>query len=703
MAEGWEGVRGDLPPSQQTEAFENLIQDKLNQFCPEKTVRISSQDKKWITAELKILDRKKSREYSKRGKSVKYKELAKQFKVKYQIEAEKYLRKHMDELMECRPGQAYSVLKKMGAQPGDCIDSNTFTLPNHESQSLTDEQSAECIADFFAEISQEFPPLDKNLLPPRVQSKLDTESSAPPIIDSFDTYQKIMSAKKPKSGVPGDLPRVIVQEFAPELSTPVQHIVNNIVQSGEWPVQWKKEWVTAISKVPIPESEDDLRPISLTPFFSKVTEHFVVMWLLDYIGEQIDFRQYGGIKGNSITHYLIEFLNFILLNQDSTDQTAILACMVDFSKAFNRQNHNLLITKLSDMGVPSWLLKVVMAFLSDRKMVVRYKGKLSSSKHLPGGGPQGTLLGLLLFLVLINDAGFEGQTNNAGELLTSKRNMKRVNNIHLKYVDDMTLAEAIDLSEKLVHVPDRKQPDVYHARTGHVLPVHSSHVYNELLKTEQYARDNQMKINYSKTKVMVFNPCWSIDFMPELEFGDDQLQFVEEMRLLGVVVQSDMKWSSNTEQIVKRASNKLWIVRRLKGLGAQTAELVDVFIKQCRSILELAVPAWHGAITTEDRQDIERVQKVALHIILGDQYISYRNALNVTNLVTLDARRDKLCLNFAKKAEKNIKHKNWFKPKQNVYTRQADSKYCSTLARTNRLKKSPISHLTNLLNEHYQK
>ena len=75
---------------------------------------------------------------------------------------------------------------------------------------------------------------------------------------------------------------------------------------------------------------------------------------------------------------------------------------------------------------------------------------------------------------------------------------------------------------------------------------------------------------------------------------------------VGVVLQSDMKWTSNTEQIVKRASNKLWIIRGLKGLVAQTAELVDIFIKQCRSILELAVPAWHGAITLEERPDIER-------------------------------------------------------------------------------------------------
>ena len=108
--------------------------------------------------------------------------------------------------------------------------------------------------------------------------------------------------------------------------------------------------------------------------------------------------------------------------------------MVDFSKAFNRQNHNLLITKLSDMGVPSWLLQIVIGFLTDRKMLVKYKDVKSGVKDLPGGGPQGTLLGLLLFIVLINDVGFDGQLNNAGEIVTSKRNMKVVNEIHLKYI-----------------------------------------------------------------------------------------------------------------------------------------------------------------------------------------------------------------------------------------------------------------------------
>ena len=95
------------------------------------------------------------------------------------------------------------------------------------------------------------------------------------------------------------------------------------------------------------------------------------MWLLKFIGQKMDFRQYGGMKGNSITHYIVEFINFILSNQESPEPTAILACMIDFSKAFNRQNHNVLIRKLSDMGVPGWLLKIVMAFLTNRSMVVR--------------------------------------------------------------------------------------------------------------------------------------------------------------------------------------------------------------------------------------------------------------------------------------------------------------------------------------------
>ena len=171
----------------------------------------------------------------------------------------------------------------MGSQPGDCTDSHTFDLPSHLSKNLNASQSAELIANHFSEISNTFPPLNLGSLPSRVQTKLVTDRTPPPIVSVEETFKKIESAKKPRSGVPFDLPQQIIKEFAVELAPPLQRIINKIVETARWPNHWKKEYVTPIGKVAQPEMEDDLRPISLTAFFSKVTEHFVVAWLLEHI------------------------------------------------------------------------------------------------------------------------------------------------------------------------------------------------------------------------------------------------------------------------------------------------------------------------------------------------------------------------------------------------------------------------------------
>ena len=702
-AHDWEDLSSELSVTELTSRFEKTLNDNLEKFCPVKTVRLGSQDKAWMTSELKKIHRLKSREYCKRGKSVKYKSLAKQFDLKYTAEAKKYMHKNVESLKDINPGRAYSTLKRMGAQPGDCSDSNSFNLPSHQSDNLTTQQSAERIAEHFSDISKSFPPLSTDLLPDRVQSKLKSDPRRPPVVTVEDTWKKIESAKKPRSGVPFDLPKKITQEFSVELAGPLSRIISKIAERAIWPSHWKKEFVTPIGKIPQPETEDDLRPISLTAFFSKVTEHFVVMWLLEHIEHHIDFRQFGGVKGNSISHYLIEFINFILSNQENKVPTAVLACLIDFSKAFNRQNHNILITKLSDMGVPAWLLRIVMAFLTDRTMVVRYGGATSSTKSLPGGGPQGTLLGLLLFIVLINDAGFKGQTNNAGDLITSRRNLREANRIHLKYVDDLTIAESIILKDNVSPVPDRPRPDSYHARTGHALIPEKSDVYKEIKNIEQYAASNDMKLNAKKTKFMLFNQCKSIDFMPNLDLDGKNIELVEEMKILGVVITSDLKFGSNSQYIVERAFNRLWMLRRLRNLGASNPQLLDVYMKQVRSVLELAVPVWHSSLTVADKLSIERVQKTALQIVLGPEYTCYRSALESTHLKSLEERRQQLCKKFGIKAIKNQKHTKWFKVNpRHSRTRQQQPYLCPVVSRTRRFDNSPISYLTKLLNQHWK-
>ena len=171
------------------------------------------------------------------------------------------------------------------------------------------------------------------------------------------------------------------------------------------------------------------------------------------------------------------------------------------------------------------------------------------------------------------------------------------------------------LSVQTKIAPNRPRPDPFHAMTGHALPQENSAVYRQLLETAEYVSNNQMKINLKKTKMVLFNPCTSVDFMPGLDLVNQEIELVEEIRLLGLTLRSDMKWTSNTEQITKKAYTKLWMMRRLKVLGANQKQLIDVYKKHVRSLLELAVPAWQGSITQSERIEIERVQKAAFHIL----------------------------------------------------------------------------------------
>ena len=135
----------------------------------------------------------------------------------------------------------------------------------------------------------------------------------------------------------------------------------------------------------------------------------------------------------------------------------------------------------------------------------------------------------------------------------------------MKYVDDLTPAEAINMKTQLDQVPieSRPQPDTFHERTGHVLKTENSKTFNGLTKTEQYAADNKMKINYKKTKLMLFNPGTKRDFMPRFTFNNKELEVVEETRLLGVIIRSDLSWKSNTKNIVNRSYKKLLCLKRL--------------------------------------------------------------------------------------------------------------------------------------------
>ena len=287
-------------------------------------------------------------------------------------------------------------------------------------------------------------------------------------------------------------------------------------------------------------------------------------------------------------------------------------------------------------------------------------------------------------------------------MISSRKNLKEANRIHLKFVDDLTIAESIPLKESLKPNLNRTLSDNYHCRTGHTLIPEKSSVFNEVEKIQEYAKSNDMKINLKKTKFMLFNQCKSFDFMPSLELEGCQIDLVEDMKILGVMISSDMKFSKNTQYIIKKAFRRIWMLKRLKNLGATTSQMLDVYIKQVRSVLELAVPAWQPSLTISDKNSLERVQKCALKIIYGHEYQSYNSACKLSNLLSLEDRRIKMCKAFALKAVKSDKYSKWFNlNRRKTNTRHRAPVFQPVVSRTTRFEKSPIHYLTILLNQDF--
>ena len=579
----------DDPVDSMVQKVEDTFSSLLHRTFPENKISINENDKPWFTEQLRTLKRRRMREYSKNGKSRKYIDLRDDFNEKAKCAVLKYIEKLKIDVLEGRRGSVYPSLRKLSSVPG-VNKSVQFYLPNHTG--LKSSESAEIIAEHFAKISQEYQPLTLSELLPNIQLFLSQPNSHDtPQLSPTSVYSGIVKARKPIGTVAGDLPKRIVQKCADLLAVPASIVFNEITRTSTYPSKWKIEHQIAIPKKFPPENEDDLRNIAKTPFLSKVYESFLAQWLLDTIKPYLDPQQCG-LKGSSISHYLIQLLHFIHSTLDMKNRHAVLTAYIDLSKAFNRVDHTLVIQDLYDMHTPSWLLKIIVSYLSGRTMTLTFHGAQSSLKELPAGSPQGALLGGLIFMIKFNGIFLR-------PAIPRPANLSNVKSLYVKYVDDGAVAARVDLKACLAKDPvNRPFPLNFRERTGHILPCENSLLQHFILETHEYANTNNMIINKDKTNLMLFSKSRKYDFPPEVYFNDGtKLEVVSEQTLLGVVISEDLRWSKNTDFICSKARRKLWVLRRMMTLDLDVHQLFDVFKKEIRSILEYAVPVWHSSIT----------------------------------------------------------------------------------------------------------
>ena len=342
-------------------------------------------------------------------------------------------------------------------------------------------------------------------------------------------------------------------------------IYNEITKTKEYPRAWVVEQQIPIPKANPPSSIEDIRNISGTPFFSKQYESFISDWLLPIVDPFLDPGQCGGLKRSSISHYLVKLLHYIHYNLDRPKPHAVLLACVDMSKAFNRVSHQHVIEDLFHMKVPGWLLLIIISYLTNRKMMMKFRGILSALRSLPGSSPQGTVLGVILFIIYFNSAALRPEIPRQRWPFFSKNNYPTA--IKMKFVDDLSIACKVNLNNDLVVDEEIPKPLTYDARFGTVIDKSKNTLQQITDSISEFCIKRQMKVNTCKSSVMKISKSRTKSFSPDILINGDYLKQKSEMKILCIIVQNNLKWNSNTAKLCKKAYKNLWVIRRMKNLG----------------------------------------------------------------------------------------------------------------------------------------
>ena len=673
--EDWEKVFKEKCAHKKADVFQTLFYSKYCEFFPEKTRYVSSDDQPFFNEKLQKLKRKKCREYQKKRRSQRYQNLNKKYENELKKAKKEFYKRKIKDLKSSNPKKWHQQLKKMLR-----IDQNDFEkLVVEDIKDLPDHEQAERIADKFVEISLEYEKLETDdIKVPRF------EESEIPIITEKEVFEALAEMDASKSSIAGDIPIKFWKLFAKELSKPVTNVINTALKQGIWPDILKHEIVTPVPKKSSPKNVDELRNISGLLNLDKLFEKIVSKMVIRDMKKQIDPSQYANQKGLSINHYLIKMIDRILKAVDENDKQAVLATFVDWKQAFPRQCPKLGVESFIENGVRPALIPLLISYFQGRFMRVKWHNQFSSERELKGGGPQGGTLGIWEYLSQSND--------NANCINESER---------FKFVDDLTFLEIINLLNAGLASYNLKQQVPSHIAT------HNQILDSNQLKSKQHlevindwTKKKKMKLNLKKTKNMLFNFSRKFQFSTNMTLESERIETVKEMKLLGTHITSDLKWNKNTSEIVKSAYQRMQILNRAVKFTSNRNDLRSIYISYIRSILEKSAVVWHSSLTEKNRRDLERIQKCAVYLIMGKNYITYQEGLKCLNLETLDDRRKSLCLKFAKGCLKNEKVRNMFPLKKNTHSmeRRRIEKYRVERIKTERYKKSAIPYMVSLLN-----
>ena len=202
------------------------------------------------------------------------------------------------------------------------------------------------------------------------------------------------------SGVDG-IPARILKIYAKELSWPLTYLFNLSFTLGEVPLIWKRANITPVFKANAKENVENYRSISLLSILGKCQERIVHRVVYSHVSPFLNGWQHGFVKGRSCITQLV--LTHHMWHKALDDGLQVDAVFLDFTKAFDRVHHKILLNKLCNFGISGSLLEWCSDYLLNRTQRVVIDGNCSTWLNIPSGVPQGSISGPLFFVIFISD------------------------------------------------------------------------------------------------------------------------------------------------------------------------------------------------------------------------------------------------------------------------------------------------------------
>ena len=216
---------------------------------------------------------------------------------------------------------------------------------------------------------------------------------------------------------------------------------------------------------------------------------------------------------------------------------------------------------------------------------------------------------------------------------------------------------------------------------------------------QKWTQQNLMQINESKSNYIIYTRSKQ-EFTTRLSMNSAPLDKVSVVKLLGIWLDEDFSWNTNTKQICVKAYSRMQMLTKLKYAGIRRNDLLDIYKLFIRSVAEYCSVVFHTSLTQKQCKKIESIQSTSLKIILGDDYINYENSLKITSLSSLYNRRSERMTKFAIRCVQDKFNKHIFPLNENPKNKEV---YKVNFARTNKYYKSAVPQCQRILNDHVRR